>query len=278
MTFTPISLEAYGLKNKINLIMFKKLPLFCIAFTTIVLVSISSSAKSVYPVVNKKHSVVVDKRGNCVRSQWVADQCCDPCGFELPTVEAPAPAEPVAKYIMKEKVVTYVDLIRQSIYFEIDKHNIDADDRARMDEVIQEIQKSDGVKAVRLVGYADRYASDEYNVNLSRNRAKNALSYFQSRGYFVTEKVDFAFMGENRPVTSCPTTLPRDAQVACLQADRRVDIEVEVLNNRIDTVKELVYVDPQGNIINVDEDNSLKGYQYQAPEGVVFEDLNSLNK
>jgi len=62
--------------------------------------------------------------------------------------------------------------------------------------------------------------------------------------------------------------------IACLQADRRVDIEVEVYNNRVDTVRELVFVDAQGNISRV-EDNSLKGYQYEAPEGVIFEDLNS---
>jgi len=136
-------------------------------------------AKSIYPAVNKHHSVIVDKRGNCVRTAWVADQCCDPCGFNLPDVTpaAPAPQEPVQKFVERDKVVTYVDLIRQSIYFVIDRHNIDADDRARMDEVIREIEKSDGVKAVRLVGYADRYASDDYNINLSRNRAKNSLSY-----------------------------------------------------------------------------------------------------
>ncbi len=245
--------------------------------TALLMVSNIAVAKSVYPVVNKKHTVVVDKKGNCVRSRWVADQCCDPCGFELPEAPAPKPVEPVAKYVEREKMVTYVDLIRQSIYFEIDRHNIDSDDRARMDEVISEIQKSDGVKAVRLVGYADRYAGDEYNVNLSRNRAKNALTYLQSRGYFITEQVDFGFMGENRPVTNCPTTLPKKQQIACLQADRRVDIEVEVYNNKIDRVKEIVYVDAQGNIISVEEDNELKGFQYEAPEGVIFEDLNAIN-
>lgn len=256
--------------------MYKKLSIFSLVLVSATFFANSALAKSIYPATTKSGSIIVDKNGNCVRTAWVADQCCDPCGFDLPQVAPPPPAEPVAKYIMKEKVVTYVDLIRQSIYFKIDKHNIDADDRARMNEVINEIQKSDGIKAVRLVGYADRYASDDYNVKLSRNRAKNALSYFQSNGYFVNDQVDFAFMGENRPVTSCPTTLPRNQQVACLQADRRVDIEVEVYNNRIDTVKELVYVDPQGNIIAVDEDNSLKGYKYEAPEGVKFEDLNAL--
>lgn len=244
----------------------------------IVIFSSATYAKSIYPAVTEKGSFVVDKKGNCIRTQWVADQCCDPCGFELPVTAPPPPAEPVAKYVMKEKVVTYVDLIKQSIYFKIDKDNIDAEDRKRMDEVIYEIQKSDGVKAVRLVGYADRYASDDYNIDLSRRRAKNALSYFQSKGYFIDEVVDFGFMGERAPVTNCPTTLPKKEQIECLQADRRVDVEVEVLNNRVDVVKEIVYVDEQGNIIAVDEDNTLRGYKYEAPEGVIFEDINTLNK
>ena len=245
------------------------------ALIIFLLPSLSEAASPVEPARDERGNFIMDARGNCVRTKWVPDQCCDPCGFDKPEVKVKKKA-PQPKYIITEKQVTFVDLVRQSIYFKIDKDNIDQQDEMRMEEVIKEINKSDGVKAVRLVGYADRFASDDYNIDLSRRRALNVLEYFRSRGYFNdNESVRFGFFGERRPVTNCPKTMPKKQQIECLQADRRVDIEAELLRNKIEKVRELVFVDEEGNIIRKVDDDELRGFEYDQPEGIEFEDISA---
>lgn len=206
---------------------------------TILLSSITlpttSNAESLFPALSKGGSVVKDARGNCVRTKWTADQCCDPCGFAAP--EAPAPLPQIAE---REKIITYVDLIRQSIYFNIDKDNIDAVDNSRIDDVIAEIKKSKSIRDVKVVGYADRFASRDYNIDLSKRRATNVLNNFRNKGFLNDITVGFGFFGKEKPVTDCPTNVPVPEQVACLQADRRVDIELELVRERIEKISEVV--------------------------------------
>jgi len=207
-----------------------------LVFLTVSLLFVSSAveARTVYPLLDKRGNPVQDHRGNCARTKWLADQCCDPCGHPLPE----QPAAPVI--VEREKRIQYVDLIRQSIYFLIDKDNIDAVDEQRMNDVINEINNSIAIRDVKLVGYADRFATNKYNIDLSKRRANNALSYFRNKGYFNNIQVGFGFFGEEKPVTNCPLNASVKEQVDCLQADRRVDIEVEVLRERIETYKETI--------------------------------------
>ncbi len=196
-------------------------------------VASAADARTVNALMDKRGNPVQDARGNCARTKWLADQCCDPCGF--PTPPAPAPM-----VVEKQRTIQYIDLIRQSIYFIIDKDNIDAVDEQRMNDVINEINKSVAIRDVKLVGYADRFATNDYNIDLSKRRATHALDYFRGKGYFNNIQVGFGFFGEEKPVTNCPLNIPVLEQVACLQADRRVDIEVEVLRERTETYTETV--------------------------------------
>jgi outer membrane protein OmpA-like peptidoglycan-associated protein len=211
---------------------FSKLTLAVSAILSILVISGAADARTVSPLLDKRGNPVQDHRGNCARTKWLADQCCDPCGYPV------KPAEPVV--VEKEKKIPYIDLVRQSIYFNIDKDNIDAVDEQRMQEVMNEIQKSSGIREVKLVGYADRFASSKYNIALSKRRATHVLDYFRSHGYFNNVTVGFGFFGKEKPVTNCPTNISIAKQVACLQADRRVDIEVELLRERVDIIKETV--------------------------------------
>jgi outer membrane protein OmpA-like peptidoglycan-associated protein len=254
----------------------RKISAILIVLTLGVLFANEVYARSIEPAIDERGKFITDSKGNCVRTKWIADQCCDPCGFLEPQVNATPvepPKDPKPKVLMRETMVTYVDLIRQSVYFKIDKDNIDAEDRGRMNEVIREIQNSDGVKTARLVGYADRFASDEYNIDLSRRRAQNVLGYFNSQGYFTNDdKIRFGYFGERRPVTECPTNLPIPEQVACLQADRRVDIEVELYRKKLDVIKEVVYEDEYGNISR-EMISELDSFEYVPPAGIEFEEI-----
>ncbi|HCR86127.1 MAG TPA: hypothetical protein DIV86_05560 [Alphaproteobacteria bacterium] len=245
---------------------------------TLFFISTSAFAEVIEIAKDKRGGILLDERGNCIRTKWIADQCCDPCGYEdVLYVNEPEPA-PKPEMLVREKLIKYSDILRQSVYFDNDMFNIDSDDETRMNEVIDEITKSKGVTAVRLVGYADRHATDAHNIKLSRKRALNVLNYFNSKGYFTSGDVQYGFYGERRPVTTCPTNRPKAEQIACLQADRRVDIEVDLIRERIETVREEVYKDAQGNIISQTIDNQVVPSNYQVDPSINFEDVESLRR
>jgi outer membrane protein OmpA-like peptidoglycan-associated protein len=200
---------------------------------SLMIFSSDALARTVSPLIDKRGNPVQDHRGNCARTKWLADQCCDVCGYPLP----PAP-EPIV--VEKEKKIPYVDLVRQSIYFNIDKDNVDEVDNQRIDDVINEIRQSVAIRDVKLVGYADRFATNKYNIDLSKRRATHVLENFRNKGFFNDVTVGFGFFGEEKPVTNCPLNVSIPEQIACLQADRRVDIEVEVLRERVEITKETV--------------------------------------
>lgn len=86
--------------------------------------------------------------------------------------------------------------------------------------------KSQRTITVEIVGYTDRLGSDEYNLRLSQKRAdtvKAALS-----AYVDAELIKATGKGKANPVTEdqCSKKQARAKLVACLQPDRRVEINV----------------------------------------------------
>jgi outer membrane protein OmpA-like peptidoglycan-associated protein len=191
------------------------------------LAATAASAHSLKPVRDFRGNFAEDFRGNCLRTKWATTT--DECGFEPVAAPAPIPS-------MIQAQISYIDLVRQSIYFDIDKHNIDADDINRMNQVITEVNNSQGVQSVRFVGYADKFATYNYNQRLSSRRADAILGYFKTQGYFTSGNVASSYYGDTKPVTNCDPKLPKSQLIQCRATDRRVDIEVELIRQRTETV------------------------------------------
>lgn len=199
--------------------------------TLSLLVASTAMAHSIRPVRDFRGNFAEDFRGNCLRTKWVANH--DECGF------GEAPAAPVVEAAQPSQIqaeISYIDLIRQSIYFNIDKYNIDSDDVNRMNQVINEVNNSQGVQSVKFVGYADKFANYGYNQRLSDKRVNNVLNHFKSQGYFTAGNIASAFYGDTKPVTNCDLKLPKSQLVECRQTDRRVDIEVELIRKKTEIV------------------------------------------
>ncbi len=81
---------------------------------------------------------------------------------------------------------------------------------------------------VSVQGHADRIGSTEYNQTLSLARAEAVKSYLVTSGRLDPAKIAAVGKSELEPVTipdACQGN-PSPAVIACLQPDRRVDIEV----------------------------------------------------
>jgi OOP family OmpA-OmpF porin len=150
---------------------------------------------------------------NCVRSSFAsgADECAPP-------VQATPAAPPQRAEIGKEE---------RTVYFDFNKFALSAEAVRTLNNLASRLKSDDQVKNAKIVGYADRIGTKSYNDQLSKRRADNVRRYMVSQGFVKGQVVDTRWMGEDVPVTQCPDNLNREQLIACLQQDRRVEVEIE---------------------------------------------------
>jgi OOP family OmpA-OmpF porin len=135
-------------------------------------------------------------------------------------VVAPPPPAPVA---MPRKVQFSADSL-----FSFDKAVIRPDGRTALDAFSRDLRGA-RFSTISVEGNTDRLGSNAYNQKLSQERADAVKSYLVSSGGIDARKVSSVGRGESNPVTKpgdCKGNKPTPSLIACLQPDRRVDVEV----------------------------------------------------
>jgi OmpA-OmpF porin, OOP family len=162
-----------------------------------------------------------------VKAKLEADQCT--AAVQLATKAAPlALAAPVVAAVpaplAKETYVLLTDTL-----FKFDKSGSEdmlPGGLQRLADVAQRLRAYKSIQTLTVVGYTDRLGSDDYNDKLSEARAKTVQTYLESLGVKSSSAVSQG-KGKREPVSKdCSTTTSREQQIVCLQADRRVTIEV----------------------------------------------------
>ena len=97
--------------------------------------------------------------------------------------------------------------------------------RSELDTLANRISKFDRLSAVAVVGHTDRIGSDDYNMALSQRRAQTVANYLSSRGV-PASVISAQGAGESQPAVECSDKLGRSELIACLQPNRRVEIQV----------------------------------------------------
>jgi len=87
---------------------------------------------------------------------------------------------------------------RDTIYFDTDKYDIDAEDQASLRTQAQYLQQYPNVRAT-VEGHADERGTREYNLALGERRANAAKNYLVSLG-IGAERVSVVSYGKERPV------------------------------------------------------------------------------
>jgi len=112
--------------------------------------------------------------------------------------------------------------------FGFDKSTLRPEGMAALDTFSRDLSGSQ-YDVVNVEGHTDRIGSTAYNQNLSMERANAVKSYLVSNGRLDSNKVSAQGKGESLPTTKpedCKGNTPNAKLIACLQPDRRVDIEV----------------------------------------------------
>ena len=128
-----------------------------------------------------------------------------------------APPAPIAGAVSEARVLSADAL------FEFDSAVLSRAGQHELDGLAAELQELAGrLSSVRILGYTDRLGSDSYNRLLSQRRAQAVKDYLTGRG--LPQQVLIAIgAGEAAPSVEC-VDQPREALVACLAPNRRVEV------------------------------------------------------
>lgn len=110
--------------------------------------------------------------------------------------------------------------------FDFDKATLRPAGRDTLDTFVSNLRDI-SPETIMTIGHADRIGTDRYNQRLSEQRVATVKAYMVSKGV-EPGRIYTEGKGETQPVTKAGDCLgPKSAKViACLQPDRRVDIEV----------------------------------------------------
>ncbi|MFZ2307205.1 MAG: OmpA family protein [Rhodoferax sp.] len=112
--------------------------------------------------------------------------------------------------------------------FSFDKAVISADGKSALNEFAGKLRGT-RFSMISVEGHTDRLGSTAYNQKLSEERADAVKAYLVSGAGVEPTKIRAMGHGESKPVTNsadCKGTSATKALIACLQPDRRVDVEV----------------------------------------------------
>lgn len=145
---------------------------------------------------------------------------------------APAPARAPAPPPPRVDVVAAPTPQRVSFsaesLFGFDEQQIRAEGQRDLDTFTQTLQGTQ-YEMIRITGHTDRLGRSEYNQRLSERRAMAVKSYLVNDRGLDASRITAIGLGETQPVTrpdDCVGSRPTAALVACLQPDRRVDVDV----------------------------------------------------
>jgi OOP family OmpA-OmpF porin len=189
-------------------------------------------------------AVVKAVDGSCWHTgAWTPAQAAAPCDGMLAAAAVmplPMPAPKVAEAatvpvaVPTAVVVLPVVPAQQKISFSgdalfaFDKAELRPESRALLDGLVRQLQGTTS-DTISIVGHTDRLGSAKYNQKLSEQRALAVRDYLMSNN-LQASSMSVKGMGEALPVsaaTECTGAKATSKLVACLQPDRRVDIEMK---------------------------------------------------
>jgi OmpA-OmpF porin, OOP family len=146
---------------------------------------------------------------------------------EAPVIIAAAPAPAPVVVAAPPPELKKVTFSADSL-FDFDSANMKPAGKLAVDKFAADLRGTD-FAVIRVTGYTDRIGSPAYNEKLALRRAEAVKAYLVASAGIAADKIGTTGAGEADPVTKpgeCKGSHKTKALIACLQADRRVEIVV----------------------------------------------------
>jgi OmpA-OmpF porin, OOP family len=144
-----------------------------------------------------------------------------------PTVVVPPPPAPAPTPAPVPRMPTKVTFSADSL-FDFDKAVVKPEGKQALDKFSADLRGAQ-YDTVQVTGHTDRIGSHAYNLKLSNRRADAVSAYLVESGGVMAGKIAAKGVDGADPVTKpgdCKGNKATKALIACLQPDRRVDVEV----------------------------------------------------
>lgn len=144
-----------------------------------------------------------------------------------PRSAQPSPPPPVAR---APQVTVHFSA---DALFGFDRHELRPEAAGELEAFVADMRGVD-YESIRVVGHTDRLGSAAHNADLSRRRAAAVVAYLARSG-LSADRIVTSGAGETQPLPAtahCRGDTPTPALVACLQPDRRVDVQVDGMRTR----------------------------------------------
>ncbi len=135
----------------------------------------------------------------------------------------PAPPPPPAAPVVLKRVTFSSDSL-----YDFGKATVRPKGKQALDELAADLRNVD-YAFITVVGHTDRIGSNAANMKLSQRRADAVKDYLVQSGGIPADKITTRGVGETDPVTKpgdCKGTKVTRKLIACLQPDRRVEVDV----------------------------------------------------
>lgn len=163
--------------------------------------------------------------GTCVRTKWLTDS--DVCA-PMQRVTQQQSVQPVKT----SHTVSDLSQEDRTVYFKFNSAVLSVEAEQRLDTLARALKSNERIKEAKIVGYADRIGSVPYNQRLSQKRAETVRDYLIAKGYTNANVTETRWVGKSEPSTNCPVIKNRPRLINCLRNDRRVEVEVEYLDQK----------------------------------------------
>lgn len=135
------------------------------------------------------------------------------------TYTSPSRSRPEREKIVLHKEEPEETTGRLTVFFNYDSVELSEPSRALLEKVIHPLVKDSTVYSIIVVaGHTDSQGSDEYNMELSLERAESVAQYLKSRG-IDSSRIKMEYYGESRPEADNATEEGRNI-------NRRVEVQV----------------------------------------------------
>ena len=178
-------------------------------------------------------SVVMSGSGLCIHADTGVTPApareCDPNSAPAPMTELVAPA-PIEVAVAPPQPAAPPVIARMTLdadaLFDFDKAMLLPAGQLALDNFVDKV-KGINAEMITAFGYTDRFGTDDYNQRLSEQRAEAVRTYLEGKG-IAPNNMHAEGRGNTQPVTK-----PGECDggenakvIACLQPDRRVEVEV----------------------------------------------------
>lgn len=118
-------------------------------------------------------------------------------------------------YMVPAKVAAVITL--NNIFFDFDYSVLKAESYPELDRLVKYLNENKSIR-IEIRGFTDSTGPDEYNLDLSKRRAKSVVEYLSSKD-IASERIEAKWFGEADPVESNATKVGR-------RANRRVEFKI----------------------------------------------------